>query len=243
MRRIAICLFLGWISFGANLVIAQDSKRELENISRTYKELESYKCKVSVKVFETYTSVTPVESIESTVFHSSNKYLYSMGGTIQLTDGNAHVIVDSSNKAIVISEKPKGFGTAQQMELDTIIKYFSAEIVTKPTGTSLGRMVMKPVASFKNFSEMEKLEIFYDKNYIIAKWVMYSSLSLDIKNDGESKTKPRLEMSFGKISSVTPNEQVRLDKKYYYYQKGNSLYPSDKYKSFNIIDGRIKVSK
>lgn len=231
------------ILFAPVFSFSQEAKKELEKISAVYKQFKAYSCTVSYRLYETHSSVVPFEKYESSVIRSGDKYLNAIAGTIQFTDGNSFVVVDSSNTTIVVSEKPKGFSSPQQMELDSIVKYFSPELITPPSSTTMGKLLMKPIESFKKFSEMEKLEIYYDQSYIISRWIMYSSLSLDLRNEGKAVTKPRLEVLFGKISTLPTAEQSRLDKKYYYYQKGSALFPSEKYKSFRIIDGRVKVTK
>lgn len=152
---------------------SQDFKEEMENVKRAYQMVEKLSANVSIKVYESYTSTTPIIQRKAAIKKNADFYYTETDEIKMLMNDKYMVIANKAEKLIVYSkrdaqkEKKSFYDLASPITFDSILRgYDSVRYIGIENN-------IKQYVLYSGNNSIKKYQVFISGNGFIQKLIYY----------------------------------------------------------------------
>jgi hypothetical protein len=199
---------------------------------------ESYQLKLKYQSFESFSSMKSADESIGYFKRSKLNYHSVMMGIETIQNEKIRIMVDSSNKTILLAEPKKELQSPFD-EQEYIKVLDKCRALKKMEGPTEKKLRIEFPAKFY----MDSYTITIEKKEIIKKLVIYfgQEISANENEKNAKKSKPRVEISFSehKANAVIPPHEFSTKK---YIEFDGKNYKTNKlYSEYKIYDTRVKT--
>lgn len=205
-----------------------------------YKEKTSYDLNIWHASYENFSSTIPYERMEGFFKRDGKNYHSFLMGIHTIQNSRIKIVVDSSDKKIMIANPDDAFQPIATKDLANNLKGYNSIKVRSIENGKIYRIEYK-----ENIGSLSALEYVTAANGTITKMVMYyNELSYDPGfRKKEEKYKPRMEVEFRDYKPGAKNNKEDFDEGKFIALQGAKYKGIGKYESYRIFDTRYTATQ
>lgn len=225
LRILAFCLLLLPAS-------AQTPREDLARMNKLYQSATSYDMKITVKLYDTEKSTSPLASYTGSTKMQDHQYYVDMMGRCTIVNKKYALLVDKNQRLILvrdISEEKKSQEVpfSQQVNIESLLSADKSTMTyVANTAAEKRILVIDPEGAY------EKVEIRID-----PKTGLMSQLTMISKEEaGNESGAQKVVVQYSDVKLNQPITVSFFSEKSYITRKGKTIAASPLYKSFKVID-------
>lgn len=235
-----VIYILTLVSFVAGNLFAQNAKEDIIKINQAYADKNSHlSMEVSYNLYNNYASKQIAETKKSMVKKQGDFHHVTMDGIETIMTKNFVIVVDPSEKIILLGNPVKADEKLMMVNLEKITEQCSSVDYIEVSANSGGYKL-----SFKKEvnSNFEMVDVIYNKqSYMPEKMVLYyrNAMPLNPEDPNSKKDKVRLEIVFDKVDHHPKLDKAVFNESYYITKVKGKEEPTEKYKGYKILNQKV----
>lgn len=211
---------------------------ELRKMNKAYLQATSFSMQVSVQAFRKIKDAKPLYEYAGKVEKSGDNYLTEMNGRVTLNNSDYTLLADDYNKVIIVAKaakRKKSNGLEQFIMTDSLFEGdFNYKIVSEAGGKKVIEVKAKEPACWEN----NKMEITLNAaTSVIEQLVIYPKAGADTEEEYAAE---KIVVKYTNIKLNAAIAEAGFSEKRFIVFRKNEIVPSEKFKTYKIIDQRKK---
>lgn len=226
------------------------AKDEFRKIADRYKQVKDMSMVVDMKLYSTYESKTAVET-ETMVFkRSGNNFYEKVSGMETIGNTDYQLTIDHNAQRIVIKDRVivkelPDISKVFNINMDSLIATIDTIPGLKPEFSLADQPGgKKSIRIDSPYGEYSSMVIFYNKEYLLEKVMLYYNEELPIASEKETAA-PRIEMHYRTMDVKTTHSPALFDEKPYVNISGMEVSGKGKlagYKVINLLNSDVHAN-
>lgn len=217
----------------------QDVKGDFQKISKVFSENKNISFKMSYLLYRNYKSSVPIEVKNGYFKRIGDKQFVNIDGFLTLYLKDMLLVVDSTNKTILIGNPIKfDMKSLNIFPLDSMKKFYSnMEVLSEDKTTKTVKLqIAKNIVSPTN-----AISISYNKeSYFVNKIVLFYREKIKFNESDKETTQMRLEVVLSDYQKVDDSKDFEFSSNHYIQKQKHKYVGVGIYKSYKILDQRYK---
>lgn len=165
-------LFFLLLILPGSLAVAQDFKKDYNQVQDAYTKLDKFYCEIKIKLYESHQSVKPGETITSLIKKQNNDFWYSMGRIKMIVNEKCILYIDENEKQMIYTIRD----TKREMKIpnqdvaaiiDSLVKKSDSVVFTGSKDNC------KHYAIYASKALITKTELAIDRESFLIKTIEY----------------------------------------------------------------------
>lgn len=221
----------------AGMVQAQDAEEEIGKINRKFNEIHQFCGSTEMRLYPSYTSLTPAETEKMKMCRSGKNSWHHDGSMETILNARYDITVDHESEMIVakkrVEEKnPADFENKLKINFDSLLMIADTTAKAPVLTVSEAGKKRKKIRAEVYRGEYKAWEVIYSSDYTVEKFVMYFRQAVPVIDDKPDT--PRIEMDFRWNDPVA--EASLFDEKKYISINGKEVKGAGKLAGYQVIN-------